>query len=110
MKKVLYLVMKNAPKVFSTLENLSNEGFNATVINTESLHKAIDYYPEEHHFFNLRQFEDMKETAETILCIFVLEEEKLARARQIILDETDHFNEIRGFMYTQPLEDYEGNI
>lgn len=110
MNKVLYLVMKNSPKAFSTLENLSKEGFNATVVNTESLHKAIDYYPEEHHFFNLRQLENMKENAETILCIFVLPEDRLAWAKEIIRRETDHFSSIRGFMYTQTLEDYEGNI
>ena len=110
MTKVLYLVMKNSPAAFSTLESLSKEGFNATVVNTESLHKAIDYYPEEHHFFNLRQFESMKENAETVLCIFVLEEGKLQKAKTIIREQTNHFQDIRGFMYTQSLEDYEGNI
>ena len=110
MKKELYLVLENSDTAFATLDELKKEGFNATIMSTESLRHAVDYYPEEHHFFNLRQFESMKENAETVLCIFVLEEGKLQKAKTIIREQTNHFQDIRGFMYTQSLEDYEGNI
>ncbi len=53
MKKELYLVLKSSDRAFATLEELKKEGFNATVLSGESLRHAVDYYPEEHHFFNL---------------------------------------------------------
>ena len=49
MKKELRLVLKSSDRAFSTLEELKREGFNATVVSTESLRHAVDYYPEEHH-------------------------------------------------------------
>ena len=109
MKKVLYLVMKNAPSALSTLEELKEKGFNATVINTESLNHAIDYEPRDHHFFSLRQLE-RADFMESVLCLFVLEEDRLAIAKSIIREKTNHFQDIRGFMFALPLEDYEGSV
>ena len=55
--KELYLVLKSSPEAYKTLEELKYEGFNATVLSAESLRHAVDYYPEEHHFFTLRHIE-----------------------------------------------------
>lgn len=109
MVKVLYLVMKNSPGAHETLEELSKAGFNATVINTESLHQALDYYPEEHHFFNLRQLERM-ELQESVLCWFLLDAERLEQAKSIIREQTEGFTHVKGFMFSQPIEDYEGSV
>ena len=109
MKRELYLVLKSTDDAYLTLEKLKNEGFNATVINTESLHHAVDYYPGEHHFFTLRHFEQ-RETLESILCLFVVEENKLDELKKIIRKYTNNFNNIKGFMYSRPIEDYEGSI
>ena len=110
MKKALYCVMKNSPTAFEALDELKQSGFNATVVNTESLHHALDYYPEDHHFFNLRQFERRNEDQESILCIFVGEEDLIQTVKEHIRKTTGNFSYIRGFMYTQSLEDYEGSI
>lgn len=109
MKKELNLVLKSSDRAFSTLEELKKEGFNATVVSTESLRHAVDYYPEEHHFFNLRQLEK-KEMLESILCIFVVDEEQLESIKQVIRKHTNNFNDIKGFMYSRDIEDYEGSI
>lgn len=109
MKKELYLVLKNSEKVFSTLEELKKEGFNATVISTESLRHAVDYYPEEHHFFNLRQFEQ-KEMTQSILCLFIIEANQLEDLKKVIRDYTNNFNDIKGFMYSRDISDFEGSI
>ena len=109
MKKELYLVLKNSEKVFATLEELKKEGFNATVMSTESLRHAVDYYPEEHHFFNLRQFEQ-KEMVQSILCLFVVEANQLETLKKVIRDYTNNFTDIKGFMYSRDINDFEGSI
>lgn len=109
MKKELYLVLKTSDKAFTTLEGLRREGFNATVMSTESLRRVVDYYPEEHHFFSLRHLEE-KNMSESILCLFVIDEEKLERVKSIIRDYTNNFKDIKGFMYSRNIEDYEGTI
>ena len=109
MKKELFLVLKSTDQAFETLLELKNEGFNATVVNTESLRKAIDYYPGEHHFFNLRHLED-REMQESVLCLFVVDEERVEQLKQIIREHTNNFKDIKGFMYSWTIEDYEGSI
>ncbi len=109
MKKELFLVLKSSERAFSTLEELKSQGFNATVISSESLRHAVDYYPGEHHFFNLRQLEE-KEMMESILCLFVVDDNKLPVIKDIIRKFTDNFKEIKGFMYSRDILDYEGSI
>ena len=109
MKKELYLVLKSTDRAFSTLEELKKEGFNATVVSTESLRRAVDYYPEEHHFFNLRHLEN-KDMIESLLCLFVVDEEQLDKLKSIIRTFTNNFKDIKGFMYSRDILDYEGSI
>ena len=109
MKKEVYLVLKSSDKAFSTLEECRRAGFNATVVSTESLRHAVDYYPEEHHFFNLRHLEQ-KEMLQSVLCLFIVEADKVEHLKQIIRDYTNNFKDIKGFMYSRDIADYEGSI
>ncbi len=107
--KVLYLVLKSSEFAHKTLEHLKEEGFNATVMSTESLRHAIDDFPEERHFYNLRHFEN-RELFESIFCMFVLSEARLEKAKSIVREDTKNFSLIHGFMFSRPVEDYEGSI
>ena len=109
MKRVLYLVLKSGEGAFHTLEELKRDGYNATVVSTESLRHAVDYFPEEHHFFNLRQLEE-KEIVESILCMFIIDEDKLQNIKSSIKELTNNFSGVKGFMFTQEISDYEGSI
>lgn len=109
MKKELYLVLETTDQAYQTLKDLKAEGFNATVLSSESLRHAVDYYPGEHHFFNLRQLEE-KSLLESILCLFLVDEEKIEELKKIIRRETNSFKGIKGFMYSRSIEDYEGSI
>ena len=109
MKKELYLVLENSETAFATLEELKKEGFNATVISTESLRHAVDYFPEEHHFVNLRQLEQ-KQLLQSLLCLFVVDAEKLNNIKEVIRQYTNNFKDIKGFMYSRDIADYEGSI
>ena len=109
MKRALYLVLKSTPKAFETFEDLRQRGFNGTAVSSESLRTAVEYYPEEHHLFNSRDLEkhDIKES---VLVIFVVDEEKCEELKDVIRWDTNNFTNPRGFMYSFLLEDYEGNI
>lgn len=109
MKKELYLVLENTDTAFVTLDELKKEGFNATIMSTESLRHAVDYYPEEHHFLNLRHLEQ-KEMSQSVLCLFVIEDSHLETLKNIIRGYTNNFKDIKGFMYSRDILDYEGSI
>ena len=53
MKVELTLVLKTTERAFETLEALRSAGFNATVMSSESLRHALDYYPGEHTFMRI---------------------------------------------------------
>ncbi len=109
MKIELTLVLKSTDRAYETLEVLKSDGFNATVMSSESLRHAVEYYPGDHHFFNLRHLEK-KEMLESVLCVFVVEEEKVGRLKHIIREQTNNFKDLKGFMYSRPIDDYEGSI
>ena len=108
MKRVLYVVLKNAPKAYETLEELKNQGYNGTIVGSNSLRHTLDYFPEEHHFLNLRHLQDV-DVSESVLCIFVWEEDIINKIKEEVRKHTDNFKAIRGFMFSTSLDDYEGS-
>ena len=109
MKVELTLVLKTTERAFETLEALKSAGFNATVMSSESLRHALDYYPGEHTFINLRHIEQ-KEELESVLCLFLVDDNRLEDLKNVIREYTNNFEEIKGFMYSRPIDDYEGSI
>lgn len=109
MKKALYLIIELNDDSYSVLQKIKERGFNATIISTESLRHALEYLPEEQHFYTLRHHEQ-KELITSATCIFVLDEEKLEELKQIIRETTNNFLDLKGFMYSKDLKDYEGSI
>lgn len=107
--KELHLVLKSGPEAVRTLEVLRHAGFNGTVIGSDSVRTALEDLPEEHHFFNLRHYEKGK-ASESIVCLFLLNEDKIEEAKSIIRDTTKGFTAIKGAMYTQEVDGYEGSI
>lgn len=109
MKVELTLVLKTTGRAYDTLEALRSAGFNATVMSSESLRHAVDYYPGEHHFINLRHIEE-KELLESVLCLFLVEDNRLEDLKKVIREYTNNFKDIKGFMYSRPIDDYEGSV
>ena len=109
MKVELTLVLKTTERAFETLEALKKAGFNATVMSSESLRHALDYYPGEHTFINLRHIEE-KEELESVLCLFLVDDNRLEDLKNVIRKYTNNFREIKGFMCSRPIDDYEGSI
>ena len=109
MKVELTLALKTTERAFDTLEALKNAGFNATVMSSESLRHAVDYYPGEHTFINLRHIEQ-RELQESVLCLFVIDDNRLEELKRVIREYTENFTKIKGFMYSRSIDDYEGSI
>ena len=109
MKVELTLVLKSTSQAYETLKALKAEGYNATVMSSESLRHAVDYYPGEHHFINLRHLEE-KDLLESVLCLFVVDDDRLEQLKKVIREYTRNFEEIKGFMYSRTIDDYEGSI
>ena len=109
MKVELTLVLKTTERAYGTLEALKKAGYNATVMTTESLRHAIDYYPGEHTFINLRQIEK-RDAFESILGVFIVDSERLDDLKRVIREYTKNFTEIKGFMYSRSIDDFEGSI
>ncbi len=101
--------MQSRPQAFHTLEEIKAKGFNATLLSGESLRHAVDYYPEEHHFLSLHHLEE-RDTRESVFVLFIVEEEQLEELKDVIRKETGNFHDIKGFMYSRPIEDYEGTF
>ena len=104
MKKELFLVLESTERAYETLQEIKSNGFNATVFSTESLRHAVEYSPGEHHFLSLRHIENHN-FLESVMCLFVVEEEKLEQLKQVIRECTNKFNDIKGFMYSRTIED-----
>lgn len=108
MKKALYVVLKNTQQAHDTLEELKYRGYNGTIIGSNSLRHASEFQPEEQHFLNIRHIEDM-DVSESILCIFVWDEQTIEEIKKAIREHTNNFKDIKGFMYSTTLTDYEGS-
>ena len=109
MKRVVYLVLKSSPESLHTLEEIRKDGYNATVMTTESLRHALDELPEERYFFSLRHVEKVT-TNDSFLCLFIIDEDKVEGLKEVIRKSTENFTKIKGFMYSKKIEDYEGSI
>ena len=109
MKSIFYLVLKGTPEAVHTLEIVKSEGYNATVMSTESLRRAMEELPEERHFFTLRHVEKAQ-TEDSIFCLFIVDNDKLDHLKDLVRTNTDNFKKIKGFMFSRPIEDYEGSI
>ena len=83
MKVELTLVLKTTERAYGTLEAIKRAGYNATVMTTESLRHAVDYYPGEHTFINLRHVEQ-RDAFESILGVFIVDEERLDDLKKVI--------------------------
>jgi hypothetical protein len=110
MKKILYLILGKDAVALDVLDSIKKSGYNGTLIETASLRHALDdSFPEDKHFFSLVNYEShLKE--ESLLALFVVNEESLEPLKQCIRDHTDNFRKIKGGMFSRSISDYEGTF
>lgn len=108
MKRILFLILENGSAAIRALENIRSSGFNGTLIGGSSLRHALEgKLPEEHSFFHLAHWEAENEDESTV-SMFIVNDEEIETLKKAIRDCTEHFQAVRGAMFTLPLEDYEG--
>ena len=110
MKKILYLILGKDAVALNVLDSIKKSGYNGTLIETASLRHALDdTFPEDKHFFSLVNYESHLKD-ESLLALFVVNEESLEPLKQCIRDHTDNFRKIKGGMFSRSISDYEGTF
>lgn len=110
MKKILYLILGKDAVALDVLDSIKRSGYNGTLIETASLRHALDdTFPEDKHFFSLVNYESHLKD-ESLLALFVVNEESLEPLKQCIRDHTDNFKKIKGGMFSRSISDYEGTF
>ena len=110
MKKILYLILGKDAVALDVLDSIKKSGYNGTLIETASLRHALDdTFPEDKHFFALVNYESHLKD-ESLLALFVVNEESLEPLKQCIRDHTDSFRKIKGGMFSRSISDYEGTF
>jgi hypothetical protein len=110
MKKILYLILGKDAVALDVLDSIKRSGYNGTLIETASLRHALDdTFPEDKHFFSLVNYESHLKD-ESLLALFVVNEESLEPLKQCIRDHTDNFHKIKGGMFSRSISDYEGTF
>lgn len=109
MKSILYLILENSPLTLKTLESIKKEGFNGTVIESSSLKHALKDEEFEGSFLNLHHLEHSLKDESTII-LFIVDDAKKESLKNVIRDTTSSFTKIKGFLFTQSIDDFEGNI
>ncbi len=111
MKYLLRVYIENVDHAFALLRDIREHGYNGIVFNTSSLkHKLEDSENDEYLFFNLEHLSHHHNLVETTFCYFIVDEEKLGDLKNLVREGTKNFTDIKGGMYSTPLQDYEGSL
>ncbi|MBQ4182573.1 MAG: hypothetical protein II619_03305, partial [Bacilli bacterium] len=104
------LILGKDAVALDVLDSIKRSGYNGTLIETASLRHALDdTFPEDKHFFSLVNYESHLKD-ESLLALFVVNEESLEPLKQCIRDHTDNFRKIKGGMFSRSISDYEGTF
>ena len=110
MKQLLFVVLENKPETEEVIHELSNRGFNGTILSSTSVHNfMLDEEDDVPSFFSLAHISEKKFVHNTTL-YFILEEDKLAEVQQIIRDITKNFTKVKGGMFKTPISSFEGSF
>ena len=110
MKQLLFVVLENKPETEEVIHELSNRGFNGTILSSTSVHNfMLDEEDDVPSFFSLAHISEKKFVHNTTL-YFILEEDKLAEVQQIIRDITKCFTKVKGGMFKTPISSFEGSF
>ena len=110
MKHLLFVVLENKPSTQDVIHELSNKGFNGTILSSTSVHNyMLDEEEDTPAFFSFAHISENKFVHNTTL-YFILEDEKLAEVQQIIREITGNFTKVRGGMFKTPIESFEGSF
>ena len=110
MKHLLFVVLENKPETEEVIHELSNRGFNGTILSSTSVHNfMLDEEDDVPSFFSLAHISEKKFVHNTTL-YFILDDGKIDEVRQIIREITGNFEKVKGGMFESPIEKFEGSF
>ena len=109
MKVMLYVVLDHLPKTEQLLRNLSEKGYNGTVIPTAGLRHVLPKFEDQKMAVSLANLVDDIPQGNITLFI-VIDEDKVETLKDEIREATGNFNEIKGGMFVLPLTSWEGSF
>jgi hypothetical protein len=110
MKKLVIVILKNTKDASYILRELEDSGINGTVYHTTSVHKLIEEEEEDHPIFINLNHVSQDSNIDNITLNIVLDETRVAEAKNIILKYTGNFTKIKGGIMTINLEDFQGSF
>ena len=110
MKQMLFVILENKPETEKMIRELSNQGFNGTILSSTSVHNfLLDEEDDVPSFFSLAHISEKKFIHNTTL-YFVMDEEKISKIREIVRKITGNFTKVKGGMFVTPIESFEGSF
>ena len=110
MKQLLFVILENKPETEEVIRELSNRGFNGTILSSTSVHNfMLDEEDDVPSFFSLAHISEKKFVHNTTL-YFILENDKITEVQEIIREITGNFTKVKGGMFKTPIESFEGSF
>lgn len=112
MKNILMLILKNGDVTGELFHQLSEKGFNFTILIAKSLKHIVndeDVEEEDHLFLNLRHLTNANHKDSSV-SYFVLDDNNLTTVKNIIRKYTNNFQDVKGAMFSYKVDDFEGSI
>ncbi|OPZ37507.1 MAG: hypothetical protein BWY98_00096 [Tenericutes bacterium ADurb.BinA155] len=109
MKVMLYALLDNGAGTETLLRDLSEKGFNGTVLPASSVHHVLHHGNPGTAVFSLADYaEDVK--GPSLMAIFVLDKKKLPELQGVIRAYTENFKKIHGGMFVVAIDEMEGSF
>lgn len=110
MKYLLFVVLENNLKTVELIHELSQKGYNGTVMASSSLKHMLEGEQEDTlHFVSLSHLHPENLSQNTTV-YFILDENKVEEVKQLVREKTNQFKNTKGGMFTTPLESFEGSF
>ena len=109
MKVLLFAILDNSPVCESLLRDLSKDGYNGTVINTNGLKHVLPKLSNSGVAISLSSMVDDLPQGNLTLFI-IIDEEKVEALKAEIRTATHDFTYVKGGMFVLPLISWEGSF
>ena len=109
MKVMLYCVLDHVAETEQLLRDLSEKGYNGTVIPTTGLHHVLPKFDDGSAAISLASMVDDLPQGNITLFI-VIDEEKVDDLKKVIVEATHDFTYIKGGCFVLPILSWEGSF
>lgn len=110
MKNLLFVVLENTNQTSQLIKELSEKGYNGTVMSSTSLKHVFEDEREDTLQFVSLSHVDQHRLTENTTIYFILDEKNTEEVKKLVREKTNHFTNTKGGMFTTPLQSFEGSF